>query len=277
MGKKIKEYFKGKNPYLMASAAIVIVSMMVICMILKSAVQETDAVDVVSEVVIEVQESEPSEFVQDSEVVSQEPDSEPVSMVETKILPTEQVQSTPEPQGTPVTETTPIPEAVITPEPKKVIEPEEIVPPEVVPDTQPEDAVPQGPGTEVTDETVAEAEPKPEETPLPEVTPAPEEIPEPEASHEHSWMFESVFQEPTCSNGGLENQTCAHCGETRTVGGTPTGEHDYVVENVGDCCSEEIVRCSECNTRDVREKDMRNHIDVEDGICYGCGQKVASE
>ena len=44
MGKKIKEYFKGKNPYLMASAAIVIVSMAVICLLIKdemSAVQET--------------------------------------------------------------------------------------------------------------------------------------------------------------------------------------------------------------------------------------------
>ena len=35
MFKKVKEYFKEKNPYLMASAAIVIVSMAVICMLLK--------------------------------------------------------------------------------------------------------------------------------------------------------------------------------------------------------------------------------------------------
>ena len=270
MLKKVKEYFKGKNPYLMASAAIVIVSMAVICLLLKdemSAVQETDAVDVVSEVVIEVQESEPSEFVQESEVASSVPDSEPVSMVETQIVSTEPVKSTLEPQSTPVTETTPTPEAVITPEPKKVTEPEEIVSTEVVPGTRPEECVPQEP----------EKTPEPEVIPEPEETPVPEVLPESEAPHEHSWMFESVFQEPTCSNGGLENQVCAHCGETRTVGGTPTGEHNYVVENTGDCCSEEIVRCSECNTRDVREKDMRNHIDVEDGICYGCGQKVASE
>ena len=271
MFKKVKEYFKEKNPYLMASAAIVIVSMAVICMLLKdevSAVQETDTVDVVSEVVMEMQESEIlEESVQESEASSQEPDSKPECVMETQIVPTEPVQSTPEPQSTPVTETTPTPEAVITPEPKKVTEPEEIVSTEVVPDTQPEECVQQEP----------EKRPEPEVIPELEETPAPEEIPEPEAPHEHSWIFESYFQTPDCSNGGLENQICVHCGETRTVGGTPTGEHNYVVENTGDCCSEEIVRCSECNTRDVREKDMRNHIDVEDGICYGCGQKVASE
>jgi len=97
------------------------------------------------------------------------------------------------------------------------------------------------------------------------------------ARHEHSWIFESCYQEPTCSNGGLENQICAHCGETRIVGGTPTGEHDYVVETEGDCCSEEIVRCSVCNARETRGYNMTNHIDVEDGICYGCGQKVSGE
>ena len=243
MLKKVKEYFKGKNPYLMASAAIVIVSMAVICLLLKdemSAVQETDAVDVVSEVVIEVQESETLEEVeQESEILFQVPDSEAESVMETQAEPTELVQSTPEP----------------------LAEQEEMISSEVIPDTQPEEEVPKEP----------EKTPEPEVIPEPEETPAPERIPEPEAPHEHSWMFESVFQEPTCSNGGLENQICAHCGETRTVGGTPTGEHNYVVENEGDCCSEEIVRCSECNAREVREKDMSNHIDMEDGICYGCG------
>ena len=148
-----------------------------------------------------------------------------------------------------------------TPAPEVLPEPEEMVSTEVVPDTQPEEEVPKEP----------EKTPEPEAIPEPEEIPEPERIPETEATHEHSWMFESVFQEPTCSNGGLENQICAHCGETRTIGGTPTGEHNYVVENTGDCCSEEIVRCSECNAREVRDKDMNNHIDVEDGICYGCG------
>ena len=97
------------------------------------------------------------------------------------------------------------------------------------------------------------------------------------ATCSHSWIFESYFQVPDCSNGGLENQICAHCGEQRTVGGTPTGKHDYIVETEGDCCSEEIVRCSVCNNREIREKNIANHIDVEDGSCYGCGQKIESE
>ena len=90
----------------------------------------------------------------------------------------------------------------------------------------------------------------------------------------HSWVFESFYQEPTCSNGGLENQVCAHCGETQVTGGAPTGEHLYLVETPGDCCSEEVVVCSECNYREIKEKDKGNHMDVEDGFCYGCGETI---
>lgn len=96
---------------------------------------------------------------------------------------------------------------------------------------------------------------------------------EPEV-HQHSWIFESYYQKPTCSNGGLVNQICAHCGETQITGGIPTGEHVYEVETVGDCCSAEVVVCKECNFREVREKDPGNHIDLEDGFCYGCGHKT---
>ena len=134
--------------------------------------------------------------------------------------------------------------------------------------------------------------PTSESTPLPEVTPVPapklapedtpiqepeEKEPEPEATstpHEHSWMFDSWYQEPTCSNGGLVMEICAHCGETQVTGGTPTGEHSYQVETPGDCISEEVVVCSVCNCREVREKNPGNHIDVEDGFCYGCGKNA---
>ena len=109
--------------------------------------------------------------------------------------------------------------------------------------------------------------------PEPEETPKPTEVPEPEV-HEHSWVFESYYQKPTCSNGGLVTQICAHCGETQITGGIPTGEHAYEVETVGDCCSAEVVVCTECNFREVREKDPTNHIDVEEGFCYGCGHKA---
>lgn len=102
---------------------------------------------------------------------------------------------------------------------------------------------------------------------------------EPEVSpkvekHEHNWMFESYYQNPTCSNGGLVIEICAGCGETQITGGTPTGKHIFTVETQGDCCSEEVVACSECNFREVRDKDPKNHIDIEDGFCYGCGKKA---
>lgn len=151
------------------------------------------------------------------------------------------------------------------------------------------------PVQEPTSETGAESEL--EATPTPEPTEAPNPVPTPENTSEsipettpeptpeatpavepeecvHHWLFDSYFQEPTCSNGGLENQICARCGETRTVPGTPTGEHKFVVETQGDCTSAEVVRCEDCNSREVREKNLSNHIDVEDGICYGCGAKT---
>lgn len=120
------------------------------------------------------------------------------------------------------------------------------------------------------EEEVVEEETETAETPVLQ----PEEKPEGSAQpgeHEHSWIFESYYQKSTCSNGGLVNQICARCGETQTTGGTPTGEHQFSVETPGDCCSAEVVICSECNHREVREKDPDNHIDEEDGFCYGCG------
>lgn len=137
--------------------------------------------------------------------------------------------------------------------------------PEAKPDTMSEENIP----------SEEEKESDPEPTDKEEPIRASEAILESEtAACTHCWIFESYFQEPDCSNGGLVNQICVHCGETCTVGGMPTENHDFIVENAGDCLSEEIVRCSVCNTREIREKQPENHIDVEDGICYGCGQKV---
>ena len=117
--------------------------------------------------------------------------------------------------------------------------------------------------------------PEPEDTPtsVPVFTPTldPEVV---QKSCVHNWIFTSYYQEPTCGNGGLENQVCAVCGETQTTSGTPTGKHNFVVETPGDCCREEQVRCEACNHREVRGKDSDNHMDVEDGFCYGCGQEV---
>lgn len=155
-------------------------------------------------------------------------------------------------------ETEPIPEVAVKPEstplPKGTKEQEQVS--ETVPES----------------EHIHQEEPEPE---LPaEETPEMPSSKEPEVSCHHSWVFESFYQEPTCSNGGLENQVCAHCGETQVTGGTPTGEHLYLVETPGDCCSEEVVVCTECNHREIKEKDRGNHIDVEDGFCYGCGTTI---
>lgn len=128
-----------------------------------------------------------------------------------------------------------------------------------------------------TPEPIPEVTPAPEPSSIPEETLTPESTPEPDNTpipHEHSWSFQDWYQEPTCSNGGLVMEICVHCGETQITGGTPTGEHVFQVETPGDCVSEEVVVCIQCNYREVREKDLSNHIDVEDGFCYGCGKKT---
>ena len=292
MSKKIKEYFQGKNPYLLASAAIVIVSIFIISMILKDEVSTEKENDVASrtqqsteesiadtesvqesfeaessEVAEEVQESvtiEPS--VQEDEEVTNILKSEPVNIAETQSKPVESVQSTTVPEKKPVQEITStqedttVPEVTVTPDPQP--EPPVTPKPEVIPTEEP--SVPE-------EIPVPQPSPAPEVTPSPEITPSPEETP---VIHEHSWTFDSWYQEPTCSNGGLVNEICAHCGETQVTGGTPTGKHSYTVESTGDCCSEEVVVCTECNHRQVGEKNPDNHIDVEDGFCYGCGKKT---
>ena len=148
-------------------------------------------------------------------------------------------------------------------------QPEEVLP-ERKPEDEPEEASEPLPNENTTEPPVTNQE---EGIPETEENPEAEDVSELEV-HEHSWVFESFYQAPTCSNGGLVNQICAHCGETQITGGIPTGEHVYEVETAGDCCSGEVVVCKECNFREVREKDPNNHIDVEDGFCYGCGHKT---
>lgn len=192
-------------------------------------------------------------------------DTEPMqeSVVETEETIVTEVSVEPENVQTDTTEVEPdsvvskaeaenLPESIAVPEPQAVPEPvpETVPEPEHIPQEEPEPELP------------AEEEP---EIPFPK---------EPEVSCRHSWVFESFYQKPTCSNGGLENQVCVHCGETQITGGTPTGEHVYRVETPGDCCSEEVVVCTECNYREIKEKNKANHIDVEDGVCYGCGETI---
>ena len=292
MLKKIKEYFKGKNPYLMSSAAIVILSVVIISILLKdemSAGKDADTATQQSweesvegieqeQEFVETESSENLEVLTDiansetAEIPEQEK-TEVSKVEETEVSGEEETQKV---QEEPVTKVpaTPEPEPTSTPTPQ--IEVEESAVPEEVPEVQPEPSAPQEP--EVPEETpIVEETPSPEPIPSPEVTPEPEPEPTPEVTptpHEHSWIFESWYQEPTCSNGGLVNEICAHCGETQVTGGTPTGNHDLQVETPGDCCSQEVVVCTHCNYREVRETDPSNHIDVEDGFCYGCGKKT---
>ena len=263
MFKKVKAYFEGKNPYLMASAAIVIVSVVIISLLLKAEMtkrQEADTTSVSTqqsqtESVVEVvnhgesgEQSVSEAFKEEvTEIASKEESESVIPEVPSVPAETPEVIPIPEPETTP--EVTPTPE--LTPSPEITPMPEPTPSPEITP--------------------------TPEPTLSPEITPAPEPEPTPEVTptpHEHSWIFQSWYQEPTCSNGGLVIEICGNCGETQVTGGTPTGKHSYTVESPGDCCSQEVVVCTECNYREIREKDPGNHIDVEDGFCYGCGKKT---
>lgn len=295
MVKKIKAYIKGCNPYLVASAAIVILSVVVICLILKgetSAEQKTDMVSVETVVQNDVEESDAVIALEESGVKEQETITEQEDLAERGFAEESSMSEALEAEDAKVTEqepaTTPEPEIikepekeaeiVVTPTPEPISEEsaEESQTPAEEENTPEEENVPALKPEEIPEsvpEVTPEIEPTPTPEPEPEPAPAPIPTPEPD-THEHSWIFESFYQEPTCSNGGLVTEICAHCGETQVTGGTPTGEHHYEVETVGDCCSAEVVVCTECNHREVREKDPANHIDVEDGFCYGCGVKT---
>ena len=249
MIKKMKEYFKGKNPFLLASAAVVIVSVFIISMILKDEIStgkesDTDAMSTQqsTEESIADTESVQKAFEAESSEVAEEVQ-ESVTIESTSVAESES-ENIAETQSNPQQEPS-------APQESELAPPEEPAVPEGTPAPQPT--------------------PTPEEAPMSEATPSPEKTPE---AHEHSWIFDSWYQEPTCSNGGLVNEICAHCGETQITGGTPTGKHSYTIESQGDCCSEEVVVCAECNHREVREKDPGNHMDVEDGFCYGCGKET---
>lgn len=276
---KIKEYLKSKNPYLLASAAIVIVSVGIIIALLQEKPAEesdSDVTSVAQENVSESQESgqqdteasEESWGIDDVETESKEKEETENVTVETAERGAETAsESSRELQQAPAAEESC--EPVKEPDGEAKTGEELETTPEITPEKRPEEESQEIPETD-TGEVVV---PEPEETPKPSEVPGPLEIPEPE-EHQHSWIFESYYQEPTCSNGGLVTQICAHCGETQITGGIPTGEHAYEVETKGDCCSAEVVVCTECNYREVREKDPAKHIDVEAGFCYGCGHKT---
>ena len=254
MKNKNEGYFKGKNPYLLASFAIVLVSIGIIFILLHEKPPEDISEEtVITEMVLETTEDmdadddqSTGEFLEKQETSDAEVNVPDVTEVELK-----------EEDSTKSTEAHVESRPLLPAESEKeAVEQEEL------------DHVEQEPEiTEPKEDVIKEPEENHEPEPEPEKTLEPEK-------HVHSWISESYYQEPTCSNGGLVNQICVHCGETQITGGVPTGNHEYKVEKAGDCCSAEIVVCVECNYRDVREKDVQNHIDVEDGFCYGCGHNA---
>lgn len=263
MRNKIMNYFKGKNPYLLASFVIVLVTVGIMFVLLQdtepagtsgdvvSAEQISDmgkgSIEVYAESSTEVETQPGNEAVLEQESVAIDEADENSTETEAESMPSEMTAKEKEQHNSEVTKSE-------SEEPEK--EETKEIPKEEFNDTssnQPEEELP--------DQAEQEPEPEAEESQV-------------EEAHVHSWIFESYFQEPTCSNGGLVTQICAQCGETQITGGTPTGEHDYEVETPGDCCSAEVVVCRECNFREVREKNAQNHVDIEDGFCYGCGQKA---
>jgi hypothetical protein len=271
---KMKKYVKGKNPYLLASYAVVFVSLLVIVFLVRADLPAEEEPNT-AEVLVEVEESQETgadeELPEKTEAVievvtestketvaeesQEENNAEPEQPSEQEIK-----ESFPKKDELPKKESFETVEETVVEEPKE---------PEENPEKPAEPDEPSQMETQPSKEPEVIPEEKTE--PVPKDTPKEPEVPE---EHEHSWIFESYYQKPTCSNGGLVNQICAHCGETQTTVGTPTGEHQFKVETPGDCCNVEVIICSECNHREVREKDPDKHIDEEDGFCYGCGQKT---
>ena len=274
---KWKKILLGDYPHRRITAVLLLLSVVMMCLVIRNDgpdPKETDVVTDNTETVDSVNESE-SESVGDefTDMEETEPSlmegeiEESLTSEETIAKEAEEVHGSEEqiPESISVQEV--IAESSVAPEeeslelPQKPIASERTLEPENV----------------ETPEVVPEVTPAPEPTPVPEEPPSQESTPEPDktpVSHEHSWSFQDWYQEPTCSNGGLVMEICAHCGETQITGGTPTGEHSFIVETPGDCVSEEVVVCTLCNYREVRAKNLSNHIDVEDGFCYGCGKKT---
>lgn len=274
---KWKKILLGDYPHRRITAVLLLLSVVMMCLVIRNDVPEPKETDVVTdntETVDSVNESE-SESVGDEFTDTEETEpslmegeiEESLTSEETIAKEAEEVHASEEQMPESISVQEVIAESSVAPEEESLELPQK----PTASDRTPE------PENVETPELILEVTPAPEPTPVPEEPPSQESTPEPDktpVSHEHSWSFQDWYQEPTCSNGGLVMEICVHCGETQITGGTPTGEHSYQVETPGDCLSEEVVVCTVCNYREVKEKNLSNHIDVEDGFCYGCGKKT---
>lgn len=276
---KWKKILLGDYPHRRITAVLLLLSVVMMCLVIRNDVpdpKETDVVTDNSETVESVNESE-SETVGDelTNMEETEPSSiegemeESITAEENISKESEEVHGSEEqmPESISVQEVITKTDSSVAPQEESLELPQK----PTVPDRTPEPENVEAP------ELIPEVTPAPETSSIPEETLTPERPPEHDNTlkpHEHSWSFQDWYQEPTCSNGGLVIEICVHCGETQITGGTPTGEHSFQVETPGDCVSEEVVVCTQCNHREVRAKDPNTHIDEEDGFCYGCGKKT---
>ena len=274
---KWKKILLGDYPHRRITAVLLLLSVVMMCLVIRNDVPEPKETDVVTdntETVDSVNESE-SESVGDEFTDTEETEpslmegeiEESLTSEETIAKEAEEVHGSEEQMTESISVQEVIAESSVAPEEESLELPQKPTVPDRTPELE----------SMETSELIPEVTPAPEPIPVPEETPMPESTPEPDKTpvpHEHSWSFQDWYQEPTCSNGGLVMEICVHCGETQITGGIPTGEHSYEVETSGDCLSEEVVVCTVCNYREVREKNLSNHIDVEDGFCYGCGKKT---
>ncbi len=257
---RLKRAFKNINLYMAVSALIVLISLIIINLLLWDTVRpEEEPEDML--IVLESEEEDNGETIIDAE-------SEEIEIAEAS-----ESSIASEPLEAWVT-VEPEEQSVVEPEEQSVAEPEEIELPEPMKqeEAKTEESKVQETPQEPQNETVTA--PTEIQPPLVEETEEPE-VAEPPKECNHSWIFSSYYQEPACSSGGLENQICIRCGAGQTMPGTATGQHIFVTETEGDCCGDEIVICKDCNYREVRGKKADNHIDVEDGFCYGCGMKIS--
>lgn len=92
----------------------------------------------------------------------------------------------------------------------------------------------------------------------------------------HDWGGWVTTNSPTCSNEGVETQTCSICKKAETRSIAATGAHDYEQRsNTATCGAPGIIeeRCKTCGKENTRTSlATGNHVDTNnDYICDVCG------
>ena len=110
-----------------------------------------------------------------------------------------------------------------------------------------------------------------------EIPPEIEEVAEPESEPhtEHAFGDWEIVTQPTCTEPGLQQRTCA-CGETETETLYPLGHSTVRHDRKEATCTEDgwetYYTCTRCDYTTYREIKAPGH-DYEDGVCRVCGYK----